>query len=218
MSYALQQQTTAGAQESSRSQEWDQDLAELIQRIGEGDQLAFTAFYNATHAVVYGLALRIVRDQAAAEDVTIEVYLQIHQQAARYNPSRGTPAAWLLTLTRSRAIDSLRRETTHSQCESLPETIPFPSPLPDPEAQSVVAERRVMVRKALATLTKEQRQVIEIAYYTGLSHSQIAAQLGQPLGTVKTHIRIGLNALRAQLGPLLGDVFEDQLEMVTPSA
>ncbi len=212
MTYALQQQTAAGAQLSSRSQAWDQDLTELIQRIGQGDQAAFTALYNATHAFVYGLALRIVRDQTAAEDVTIEVYLQLHQQAARYNPARGTPAAWLLTLTRSRAIDRLRRETVHSQCESLPEPMPFVSPLPDPEAQSVMAERRVMVRKALAALTKEQRQVIEIAYYTGLSHSQIAAQLGQPLGTVKTRIRIGLNALRAQLGPLLGDALETQPE------
>jgi RNA polymerase sigma-70 factor (ECF subfamily) len=86
------------------------------------------------------------------------------------------------------------------------------SPLPDPEAQSVIAERRLMVRKALATLTQEQRQVIESAYYRGLSHRQIAAQLGQPLGTVKTRIRIGLAALRTQLGPLLGDVTETQLE------
>lgn len=210
MTYALQLQTTDGAREPRCSQTWDQDLTALIQRIGQGDQLAFTTLYNATHTLVYGLALRIVRNSAAAEDVTIEVYLQVHQQAARYNPARGTPAAWLLTLTRSRAIDSMRRETPHGQCESLPEPISFPSPLPDPEAQSVVAERRVMVRKALATLTKEQRQVIEIAYYTGLSHSEIAAQLGQPLGTVKTRIRIGLNALRAQLGPLLGDAFEDE--------
>ena len=212
MSYALQQQTTARAQQSSRSEAWDQELTELIQRIGQGDQTAFTAFYNSTHAFVYGLALRIVKDRAAAEDVTIEVYLQLHQQATRYQPARGTPVAWLLTLTRSRAIDNIRRSSVHSQCEPLPETIPFPSPLPDPEAQSVMAERRTMVRKAMTTLTKEQRQVIEIAYFTVLSHSQIAAQLGQPLGTVKTRLRIGLRALRAQLCPLLNDAFESQPE------
>jgi RNA polymerase sigma-70 factor (ECF subfamily) len=217
MTYALQPQATIGAprlnrSQAGRSQAWDQDLTELIQRIGQGDQSAFTAFYKATHALVYGLALRIVRDGAAAEDVTIEVYLQLHQQAARYHPARGTPAAWILTLTRSRAIDSLRRETVHRQCESLPDPMSFPSPRPDPEAQSVVAERCVMVRKALATLTKEQRQVVESAYYTGLSHSQIAAQLGQPLGTVKTRIRIGLTTLRAQLAPLLDDAWETPLE------
>ncbi|ETX02301.1 MAG: hypothetical protein ETSY1_04125 [Candidatus Entotheonella factor] len=209
MTYALQQQTVTGAPSSNRSQAWDQDLTELIQRMSQGDQIAFTAFYQATHTAVYGLALRIVRNQAAAEDVTIEVYLQLYQQAAGYNPARGTPAAWLLMLTRSRAVDRLRRERVHDQCEPLPEPMPFVSPRPDPEAESVMAERRVMVRKALATLTKEQRQVIEIAYYTGLSHSQIAAQLGQPLGTVKTRMRIGLNALRAQLEPLLSDELED---------
>jgi RNA polymerase sigma-70 factor (ECF subfamily) len=89
----------------------------------------------------------------------------------------------------------------------------YQSPLPGPEAQSVIAERRMLVRKALATLTQEQRQVIEIAYYRGLSHRQIAAQLGQPLGTVKTRMRIGLASLRTQLAPLLGDALETQLEM-----
>lgn len=207
MTYALQQQTGVGAQLSSQSQVWDQHLTELLERIGQGNQAAFTAFYHATQTLVYGLALRIVRNAAAAEDVTIDVYLQLHQCAARYDSARGTPAAWLLTLTRSRAIDRLRRDTAHSQHESLPDPIPFPSPIPDPETQSVLAERRVMVRKALATLSKEQRQVIEIAYYTGLSHSQIAAQLGQPLGTVKTRIRIGLATLRTQLGPLLDDAY-----------
>lgn len=202
MTYAFQQPTTVDAQPPSQSQVWDQDLTELLQRIAQGDQSAFTTLYHATHALVYGLALRIVRDQPEAEDVTIEVYLQVHRQAARYNPARGTPAAWLLTLTRSRAIDCLRRETVQGQRMSLPDAMPCPAPLSDPETQSVATERRIMVRKALAALSKEQRQVLEIAYYTGLSHSQIAAQLGQPLGTVKTRIRIGLAALRAQLDPL----------------
>ncbi len=105
MTYALQQQTGVGAQLSSQSQVWDQHLTELLERIGQGNQAAFTAFYHATQTLVYGLALRIVRNAAAAEDVTIDVYLQLHQCAARYNSARGKPAAWLLTLTRSRAID-----------------------------------------------------------------------------------------------------------------
>ena len=212
MTHALQQKPAIGIPQSSRAQVWDPDLTELILRIAQEDQLAFTAFYHATHDLVHALALRMVRDQAAAEDVAIEVYLQLYQQAARYNPTRGTPVAWLLTLTRSRSIDRLRREAVHGQCESLPDAMTCQSPLPGPEAQSVIAERRMMVRKALSTLTKEQRQVIEIAYYRGLSHQQIASQLGQPLGTVKTRIRIGLAALRAQLRPLLGDVMETPLE------
>ncbi len=207
---SVQQQTNGRTENPSRSQAWDQKLAALIQRIDDGDQLAFNTFYYATRTLVYSLALRIVRDRAAAEDVTIEVYMQVYQQAGRFDPTRGTVDAWILTLTRSRAIDYLRREAPCRQCQSLPESAPFLSPTLDPEVQNVIAERRKIVRKALASLTKEQRQVIEIAYYTGLSHRQIAAQLGQPLGTVKTRIRTGLSVLRSQLGPLLGDVFEVQ--------
>ena len=195
------------------SQVDEQNLAALIPRIGQGDEAAFTAFYYATRARVHALALRIVREPSMAEDVMNEVYLQLHQQAARYDSRRGAPAAWLLILTRSRAIDYLRRETARGPCEPLSEAAPLPSLLADPEARSEAGERRALVRKALATLSREQRQVIEIAYYAGLSHRQIAAQLGQPLGTVKTRIRIGLSALRAQLGPLLGEAMETQLKL-----
>lgn len=212
MTEAFQPQTIVRTPSSSRPQTWNQDLTALIQQIRQGDQSAFNALYQATHPLIYGLALRILQDEAAAEDVTIEVYLQLHQQVALYNPSRGTPTAWLLTLTRSRAIDRLRRDAPHGQCESLPEPMPYQSPLPDPETQSVIGERRMMVRQALATLQQEQRQVIEIAYYAGLSHRQIADRLGQPLGTVKTRMRIGIAALRTQLEPLLDDIFETQLE------
>ena len=189
----------------SRSQNWNEELTALIQRLSHGDQLAFTALYNATHSMIYGLALKILRNQSAAEDVTIEVYLQVYQQAGQYNPQRGTPSAWLLTLTRSRAIDRLRQEVMQHQREAQLESTLFPCPFPDPEANSALTERCHMVRKALATLTKEQRQVIETAYYTGLSHTEIAAKLGQPLGTVKTRIRTGLQALRSQLSPLLNE-------------
>jgi RNA polymerase sigma-70 factor (ECF subfamily) len=213
MTYAYPSQDTGETQPAGLAQSWNQDLIELIQRMGQGDQAAFTTLYQETRMLVYGLALRIVRDPTMAEDVTTEVYLQLYQQAARYNPTRGAPVAWLLTVIRSRAIDSLRRETVHGQCEPLSTTSPFPSPIPDPEAQSVVGEQCVMVRKALAALNKEQRQVIEIAYYHGLSHRQIAAKLGQPLGTVKTRIRIGLTALRAHLSPLLDEICEEQLEL-----
>ena len=187
---------------------WNPELTALIQRISQGDQLAFAALYDATRSLVYGLAWRIVRDPSAAEDVTIEVYQQVYQQAGQYTSDRGTPSAWILTLTRSRAIDRLRQHTLRQQRESPLDAIACASLLPDPEASSVANELRRAVRKALATLSKEQRQVIEIAYYAGLSHREIAAQLGQPVGTVKTRIRTGMMMLRAQLGPLLGDPVE----------
>jgi RNA polymerase sigma-70 factor (ECF subfamily) len=176
-----------------------------MQRVSQGDQLAFASLYNATRSLVYGLAMRMLRDQSAAEDVTIEVYLQVYQQAGQYTSDRGTPLAWILTLARSRAIDRLRQTTLQQQRESPLESIAFASPLPDPETSSAANELRRAVRKALAMLSKEQRQVIEIAYYTGLSHREIAAQLEKPLGTVKTRIRTGMVVLRAQLSPLLAD-------------
>ncbi len=184
---------------------WEQELAALIARVGQGDQAAFTAFYDATSSRVYGMVLRILSDQSAAEDVTIEVYMQVHQQASRYKPERGMPSAWLLTLARSRAIDHLRRTSAQQRWEAPLETTAIPSPMPGPEACSATSEIQHAVKAALATLSQEQRQVIEIAYYTGVSHAEIAIQLGQPLGTVKSRIRTGMNMLRNHLRPLLAE-------------
>ena len=183
---------------------WEQQLADLITRMTQGDQRALEDFYDATSALVYGLALRIVQESSAAEDVTLEVYMQVREQAMRYDPSRGTPSAWLLTLTRSRAIDQRRRLSVQQQREHPLEQADHKlSPLPDPEVYSASMELRQAVHTALAALSPEQRQVIEIAYYTGLSHSEIATRLGQPLGTVKTRMRTGMIALRTLLQPLL---------------
>jgi RNA polymerase sigma-70 factor (ECF subfamily) len=184
----------------------EQRLKALIARMVQGEQAALAELYDETSALVYGLALRILRDQCAAEDVTIEVYIQAHRQASHYDPQRGTPSAWLLTLTRSRAIDRLRLETLRRRHEeSLDETMTVASLDGDPEECSASTELRRIVRHALARLTPEQREAIEIAYYSGLSHSEIAAKLGQPLGTVKTRIRTGMMLLREHLRPLLDE-------------
>jgi RNA polymerase sigma-70 factor (ECF subfamily) len=182
----------------------EQELAALIARMSRGDQTALAALYDRTNSLVYGLALRVLQEPAAAEDITIEVYTQVYRQASIYDPSRGTPSAWLLMLTRSRAIDRLRMETQRREREEPLEAAAVAvAPAADPEACSAVTELQRIVRRALATLTPEQRQVIEIAYYSGLSHSEIAARLGLPLGTVKTRIRTGMMLLREHLHPLL---------------
>ena len=182
----------------------EQRLATLIERIVHGDQQALGALYDATSAYVYGLAVRIVQDQAAAEDVTIEVYTQIYQQASHYDASRGTPSAWLLMLTRSRALDRRRRESLRQQREEpLEVAASTPSAAPTPEEWSSERDIQRAVQSALALLCPKQRQVIEITYYEGLSHSEIAAKLGQPLGTVKTRIRTAMVALRGLLSPLI---------------
>lgn len=178
-------------------------LADLMARAAEGDQGALAALYDETSALVYGLALRILRDQQAAEDVTIDVYLQVSRQVSRYNATRGTPSAWLLTLTRSRAIDRLRQEAHRRAREAPLEATHMPSRTAGPEECTATTELRCLVQHALARLTPEQRQVIDLAYYAGLSHTEIAAQLDQPLGTVKTRIRTGLMRLRESLRALL---------------
>jgi RNA polymerase sigma-70 factor, ECF subfamily len=182
----------------------EEALAALVARAAEGDQTALAALYDETSAHVYGLALRILRDQYAAEDVTIDVYAQVCRQGSSYDASRGTPSAWLHALTRSRAIDRLRQEAQRREREeSLEATTRMPSLTAGPEECSATTELRRLVQRALALLTPEQRQVIELAYYSGLSHNEIAAKLGQPLGTVKTRIRTGLMLLREDLRSLL---------------
>lgn len=181
----------------------EKGLAAFISRMARGDESALGALYDETSPFVYGLALKILRDRPAAEEVTIEVYTQVHRQAGHYDPVRGTPSAWLLTLARSRAIDRLRAETQRRKREDDAEKIETLSSLAaNPEEASAAAEMRRTVQAALLALTPEQRQVIEIAYYSGLSHSEIAAKLGVPLGTVKTRIRTAMVRLRDLLRPL----------------
>jgi RNA polymerase sigma-70 factor (ECF subfamily) len=182
-------------------------LAALVARAANGDQTALAALYDETSDLVYGLALRILRDRYAAEDVTIDVYAQVYRQVSSYDANRGTPSAWLVTLTRSRALDRLRQEAQRREREEpLEATARMPSLTAGPEERSATTELQRLVQRALALLTPEQRQVIELAYYSGLSHNEIAARLGQPLGTVKTRIRTGLMLLREDLRSLLTEV------------
>ena len=175
----------------------------LLQEITSGDQAALAEFYDATSPMVFGLALRILNERAAAEDAVVEVYMQVWTQAITYEPQRGAPLAWLLTLTRSRAIDLLRARTRVQAVELREASDGAPSAALDPEASSVAAEQQRFVRRALEGLSDDQRQVIELAYFAGLSHTEIAARLGQPLGTVKTRIRTGMIRLRELLDPLI---------------
>ena len=178
----------------------DEGWAALIARTAACDAEALAALYDGTAHLVHGLALRIVGDVGAAEEVTADVYLQVWRQAARYDPARGAPLAWLLTLARSRAIDRRRSAVGGVVArEQLATAVEIASGAPGPEEVSAVAERRRTVRGALARLVPEQRQALELAYFGGLSHGEIAAALDEPLGTVKTRIRLGMIRLRETL-------------------
>jgi RNA polymerase sigma-70 factor (ECF subfamily) len=175
----------------------------LLRQIAGGDQQALGNFYDTTIPQVYGLALRILGNRAAAEEVTLDVYTQVWRQAVNYNAQRGTPATWLSMLTRSRALDRLRTSRQEEQRLAAFEKAGAPAPTATPEESSLVVERRRLVQAALTALPTEQREVLELAYFSGLSHGEIAVQLRLPPGTIKTRLRLGLTKLRVLLGTLV---------------
>jgi RNA polymerase sigma-70 factor (ECF subfamily) len=172
----------------------------LLQRVANGDGEAFGRFYERYASLVFTFAVRLLGSRADAEDLLQEVFLQAWRQAQSYNPVRGSPEAWLITMTRSRAIDRLR--SMHRR-----DTGPMPTNEPtrleagvqaDPPIRA--SEARLTVEGVLTKLPEAQRVVLELAYFDGLSQSEIAARLREPLGTVKTRIRAGLERLRGFLG------------------
>jgi RNA polymerase sigma-70 factor, ECF subfamily len=198
-----QVQLAIGTAEAS---ERDQDLVSLVERVAAGDQSALATLYDATNRFIYSLILRVLGDMSTAEEVLIDVYTQLWRQAASYDANRGAPLAWMATIARSRAIDRLRSnwQEQHRK-ESLDVLGDAPANAASPEESAAASERQRFVREALNLLTPEQRRVIELAYYSGLSHSEIAEKLNQPLGTVKTRTRLGMMKLREALAPLLGE-------------
>ena len=177
-----------------------------VSQMAQGNESALASLYDASSRLVYGLALRILGEPGAAEEVTLDVYLQAWRQANRFDPARGRVSTWLMTMARSRAIDKLRaRPQELSQSETLEAVAETQSESPGPEQSAAVAQQQAQVRKALATLSSEQRHAIELAFFSGLSQSEIALKLKEPLGTIKTRIRNGMLKLRELLQPHQGE-------------
>jgi RNA polymerase sigma-70 factor (ECF subfamily) len=171
-----------------------------FERMARGDHDGLGEIYDRHGRLVYSLALRIVRDQSDAEDIVQEVFSQAWRLAARYDPSRGTVLGWLLTLTRSRSIDRLRGRRSRPEPtgdDGLLNAIPDSAAPPD--VQAAWAGQATEIRAAVDGLTMLQRMAIELAFYEGLTHAEIADRLELPLGTVKTRIRQGLLRLRDRL-------------------
>jgi len=171
----------------------DSPSRSILQRLAEGDARALGEFYDQHASLAYGLALRILRERTEAEDAVQEAFVQVWRQAVRYDASRGTPEAWLCAIVRTRAIDRLRRRV--SRREQGEESSATPAG-PAPARENVLA-----VRKAMQSLSADQRVALELAYYEGLTQSEIASRLNEPLGTVKTRIRTAMLRLREELGP-----------------
>jgi RNA polymerase sigma-70 factor, ECF subfamily len=175
-------------------------LAELIKRSSRGDEAAFAEWYDATAPRAFGLAVRVLRDRAQAEEVTQEVYLDCWCNSARFDETRGSALSWLLTIVHRKAVDRVRsaeasgrRDTSYTQQE---QTVDH-----DSTAESATASLEASrVRAALDHLTLKQRQAIELAFLGGYTHTEVATMLGLPVGTAKTRIRDGLIRLRDALG------------------
>lgn len=180
--------TTASADRSS------------LERMAAGEHEALAELYDRHGRIVFSLALRIVRDQRDAEEVAQDVFAQAWRESGRYSAGRGSVIAWLMTLTRSRAVDRLRgrkaRPDTATDSEPIVAIADGTAPA---DEQLSAAAQAAQVRTALNALPLVQRLAIELAFYEGLTHAEIADRLEQPLGTVKTRIRQGLLKLRDQL-------------------
>ncbi|WP_394766458.1 sigma-70 family RNA polymerase sigma factor [uncultured Paludibaculum sp.] len=170
-----------------------------LRRAAEGDREAFAELYDATSGLVYSLVLRILGNPADAEEVTLDVYVQAWRHAGRFDEARGGVAAWLATIGRSRALDRYRSHGARQKRESGPVHEESPSEEPSPERLTSMSEDRRVVAEALKALPADQRQVIELAYFQGLSQSEMAGHLGLPLGTVKTRVRLGMMCLRERI-------------------
>ena len=169
------------------------DATELIGRMARGDRSGLEGLYDRYAQLVFNLVVRIVGNRPDAEEVLQEVFLQAWRGASHYDQSRGTPEAWLIMMARSRAIDSLRAAR---RVLARPEAEPMPD-VPEPMLDIAGAmEARAAVTAALQDLTAAQREVLELAFYEGLSQTEIAVRTGAPLGTVKTRTRMGLERLR----------------------
>jgi len=175
-------------------------LADLLRRSALGDESAFAEFYDATSARAYGLALRVVRNPAHAEEVTQEAYLDAWRSSTRFDPARGSAAGWLLTIVHRKAVDRVRSvEAASARDETWNrETTPTEHDLTAETAHASLDAARV--RSAVATLTDVQRRAVELTYFGGYTHTEVATLLDVPLGTAKTRIRDGLIRLRDLMG------------------
>lgn len=176
----------------------DVSLTEVVERVREGDQRAFAVLYDALAPKVFGAVRRVLRDPAMSEEVTQEVFVELWQQAHRFDAERASVATWALTMARRRAVDRVRREQSQrNRVEALAGR--RDEAFDEPGAQVVDGLEAGAVREALSELPADQRDVLVLSFLEGLPHGEIADRLGIPLGTVKGRVRGGLKKLRAGL-------------------
>ncbi len=178
----------------------------LLRRVAQGDRRAFEELYDCFSGVLFSIAYRVVNNQEAAEDVLQDAFIQIWEKAPLYDPTRGKPITWAVTLTRNKAIDRLRstqrRSRLQDDMQRESETV---EQFDDRSSFDAVAsgETSKLVREAIQKLSKDQREAIELAFFSSLTQTEIAERLGEPLGTIKARIRRGMSKLKDVIGPEL---------------
>jgi RNA polymerase sigma-70 factor, ECF subfamily len=175
------------------------DLALLLDRSAQGDQGAFAELYDAVAPLVFGVVKRVLRDRAQAEEVTQEVFVNMWRDSGHYDHERGSVRTWAATIAHRRAVDRVRSEQAHRDRQER-DALGAPVPPDGPEDLLVDQESRDRAAAALSLLSGVQREALELAYYAGLTHVDVASRQGVALGTAKTRIRDGLARLRAVLG------------------
>lgn len=182
------------------------ELAEQLTRMARGEHAALGRCYDLMGPVVFSLAVRMLRDRHAAEDVTQDIFVQIWRQAANYDTARGSPEAWMMMIGRTRILDRLRSRSAGVVLKPVGDNLPDAPDAEDwPEDLAVTHEDAVQVRAALAALPPDQKQAVELAFFDGLTHVEISEKLHVALGTIKTRIRLGLMKIRDRLRESLGE-------------
>ena len=172
-------------------------LTGYIRQAGTGDPAGLALFYDETSPLAYGLALRILGNAEDAGEIVVDAYHQVWRSAGEYESGRGFPVAWLVVIVRSRALDRLRSRRTHEGEQTLGA---LASQGPGPEESQAASEDAERVRRKLDMLAPGSRELLDLAFFEGLTHTEIAKKLGQPLGTVKTRIRQALSQVRKLVG------------------
>jgi len=191
----------SGAASRSREERAAVSDLELIRRIVERDETALAGVYDRYASLVFAVALRVLRDAAAAEEVLQDIFYRLWVVAPRFDPARGSLPGWLAVSCRHRAIDRLRRREPATDSDAVAVDIRLPFDLEEEVYRNGLAER---VRAALVRLPEGQRKLVEMAYFEGLTHSELAVRTGEPLGTIKSRLRAAVASLRKEFGEFTG--------------
>ncbi len=187
-----------------------QDLKLLISQVSQGNEDAMRIFYNKTARLVYGMSHRIVYNSEEAEEVALEVFMYVWNNASKYDSDLSKPLSWLLMITRSRSIDKIRKSAKNVQIDDSVDDS-MVTGTDSPEDAYIASEMRKITRNAMAQLTPKQKEVVELSYYHQYSHSEIADRVGIPIGSVKSTIRVAMVKMKNIIKEEQGHIYESKV-------